>query len=341
MRAVSGSSTVPAPTKIWPENFFARCSITPVAPGTPPDAERPQRTPGAQGAAGAGHRRRGRPAAGSRPQRPARTRPASPRRSASSWWPATNGACARASSRSTWRPRWRARWRSSIREHAGRVGYKRAMTDARRFQLDELTIRPGTYFNPQTEVTDRGRRLARGRPRDLRHGGLRGRPSGCSSPRTPPWTSTGATSSSSASSSPTPRRRSLCRCHEDDEDEDEDDEDDDELGSRRAGSSTTGATELVSRRRERVPCHRRNTRVRRCASVRTPRRGASAKRALTQGSPAAGACARCARGSIRAMRAVRLADARPRPSRPRRARRPSGLRRATSSGRARAATARA
>jgi hypothetical protein len=26
------------------------------------------------------------------------------------------------------------------------------MTDARRFQLDEITIRPGTYFNPQTEV---------------------------------------------------------------------------------------------------------------------------------------------------------------------------------------------
>jgi hypothetical protein len=26
------------------------------------------------------------------------------------------------------------------------------MTDARRFQLDELSIRPGTYFNPQTEV---------------------------------------------------------------------------------------------------------------------------------------------------------------------------------------------
>jgi hypothetical protein len=26
------------------------------------------------------------------------------------------------------------------------------MRDARRFQLDELTIRPGTYFNPQTEV---------------------------------------------------------------------------------------------------------------------------------------------------------------------------------------------
>jgi len=26
------------------------------------------------------------------------------------------------------------------------------MADLRRFELDELTIRPGTYFNPQTEV---------------------------------------------------------------------------------------------------------------------------------------------------------------------------------------------
>jgi hypothetical protein len=26
------------------------------------------------------------------------------------------------------------------------------MTDPRRFQLDELAIRPGTYFNPQTEI---------------------------------------------------------------------------------------------------------------------------------------------------------------------------------------------
>jgi hypothetical protein len=26
------------------------------------------------------------------------------------------------------------------------------MTTARRFQLDELTLRPGTYFNPQTEI---------------------------------------------------------------------------------------------------------------------------------------------------------------------------------------------
>jgi hypothetical protein len=26
------------------------------------------------------------------------------------------------------------------------------MTNARRFQLDELTLRPGMYFNPQTEI---------------------------------------------------------------------------------------------------------------------------------------------------------------------------------------------
>jgi hypothetical protein len=26
------------------------------------------------------------------------------------------------------------------------------MTNARRFQLDELVLRPGTYFNPQTEI---------------------------------------------------------------------------------------------------------------------------------------------------------------------------------------------
>jgi hypothetical protein len=32
------------------------------------------------------------------------------------------------------------------------VGYKRAMADPRRYELDELTNRPGTYFNPQTEV---------------------------------------------------------------------------------------------------------------------------------------------------------------------------------------------
>ena len=32
------------------------------------------------------------------------------------------------------------------------MGYKRLVTNARRFALDELTLRPGTYFNPQTEI---------------------------------------------------------------------------------------------------------------------------------------------------------------------------------------------
>ncbi len=32
------------------------------------------------------------------------------------------------------------------------MGYKAAVTNARRFTLDELTIRPGTYFNPLTEI---------------------------------------------------------------------------------------------------------------------------------------------------------------------------------------------
>jgi hypothetical protein len=31
-------------------------------------------------------------------------------------------------------------------------GIKRAMRNVRRFQLDELILRPGTYFNPQTEI---------------------------------------------------------------------------------------------------------------------------------------------------------------------------------------------
>ncbi len=34
----------------------------------------------------------------------------------------------------------------------GTVGYKRAMSNVRRFGLDELVLRPGTYFNPQTEI---------------------------------------------------------------------------------------------------------------------------------------------------------------------------------------------
>src|ERR1700689_3799515 len=49
--------------------------------------------------------------------------------------------------------RWRAPSGSSSREHdSPAVGYKRQMTNVRRFQLDEITIRPGTYFNPQTEI---------------------------------------------------------------------------------------------------------------------------------------------------------------------------------------------
>jgi hypothetical protein len=32
------------------------------------------------------------------------------------------------------------------------LGYKRPVTDARRFDLEDLLIRPGTYFNPQTEI---------------------------------------------------------------------------------------------------------------------------------------------------------------------------------------------
>jgi hypothetical protein len=52
-----------------------------------------------------------------------------------------------------WTPRWCEPSTSSNREHDGRaVGYKRPMSNARRFQLDEITIRPGTYFNPQTEI---------------------------------------------------------------------------------------------------------------------------------------------------------------------------------------------
>src|SRR3984893_1317375 len=80
-----------------------------------------------------------------------------PRRSGRSFvsWslPATNAVSARACSRSRSRPRSRGPCGSSIREHGGAaVGYKRAMSKVRRFALDEITIRPGTYFNPQTEV---------------------------------------------------------------------------------------------------------------------------------------------------------------------------------------------
>ena len=35
---------------------------------------------------------------------------------------------------------------------SGPVGYNAGMADHRRFELDELTNRPGTYFNPNTEI---------------------------------------------------------------------------------------------------------------------------------------------------------------------------------------------
>src|SRR3979411_2077571 len=75
------------------------------------------------------------------------------RRAASVAGPATDGAGDRAWSRWRSRPRWPGLSRSSVREHSGLiVGYKRAMSKVRRFALDEITIRPGTFFNPQTEV---------------------------------------------------------------------------------------------------------------------------------------------------------------------------------------------
>ncbi len=54
------------------------------------------------------------------------------------------------------KPRSPARWTSSRRETASRPlsawGINARMKHARRFQLDELILRPGTYFNPQTEI---------------------------------------------------------------------------------------------------------------------------------------------------------------------------------------------
>ena len=46
--------------------------------------------------------------------------------------------------------------------------YKRAMTNARRFQLDEITHPSRHLFQPPDGDHDRRRRLAGGRPRDLR-----------------------------------------------------------------------------------------------------------------------------------------------------------------------------
>src|SRR5689334_21434227 len=52
-----------------------------------------------------------------------------------------------------WRARCSARSTSCIPDQArGWSGINAPMRKARRFQLDELTLRPGTYFNPQTEI---------------------------------------------------------------------------------------------------------------------------------------------------------------------------------------------
>ena len=79
------------------------------------------------------------------------------RRSASSSSRATSAARARASRRSTSRPRSSASCassgpRSCTRWVPAAVGYRYGMAQGRRYELDELLIRPGTYFNPQTEV---------------------------------------------------------------------------------------------------------------------------------------------------------------------------------------------
>src|SRR5205807_1024554 len=74
------------------------------------------------------------------------------RRSGSWWSPATSAASGRARSRWTSRPRSSGRSASwGDRGAAERVGCAH-MADPRVFQLEEILNRPGTYFNPQTEV---------------------------------------------------------------------------------------------------------------------------------------------------------------------------------------------
>ena len=71
--------------------------------------------------------------------------PRSSRRSASSWRPATRAGSRAARSRSTSRPR--SRVSSAIS-----LGRLPRMADVRRYELEELANRPGTYYNPTTEV---------------------------------------------------------------------------------------------------------------------------------------------------------------------------------------------
>ncbi len=44
------------------------------------------------------------------------------------------------------------RLRSSPEAGSDRIGYTCGVADNRRYEIEELVVRPGTYFNPQTEV---------------------------------------------------------------------------------------------------------------------------------------------------------------------------------------------
>jgi len=44
------------------------------------------------------------------------------------------------------------RLRSSPEAASARIGYTCRVADNRRYETEELLVRPGTYFNPQTEV---------------------------------------------------------------------------------------------------------------------------------------------------------------------------------------------
>src|SRR5690242_14826614 len=62
-----------------------------------------------------------------------------------SWKPATRAASRAENRRSTSRPR-------SSGVSRARMGSLPAMPALRRFDVDELLTRPGTYFNPETEI---------------------------------------------------------------------------------------------------------------------------------------------------------------------------------------------
>src|SRR4029453_7898937 len=66
---------------------------------------------------------------------------------------ATSAGSARARSRSTWRPRSivsSVTWRGDLAPLSG-IGCA-LMADERRFDLEDVLLRPGCYLNPQTEI---------------------------------------------------------------------------------------------------------------------------------------------------------------------------------------------